>query len=96
MPLMLQRAHGSHTRGRDRLDFPDPVLDVYSTSPGLREGLLTSQFWRDEIRLEWTTQAFRGRSAQVPWRQVDFDLEDRGVTQVKFREYVEVDDDFTW
>lgn len=74
----------------------DPVLNVYSTEPRLRAGLLTSQFWRDEIRLEWMAQAFRGRSSHIPWRQVDFDLEDRGVRQVKFKDYVEVDDDFTW
>ena len=96
MPLMLQRNVAQGSRSRDRYDFSDPVLDVYATAPRVRAGLLSSQFWRVEIQLERTTQAFLDRSTQIPWREVDFDLEDRGLKQVNFKEYVEDDDDFTW
>ncbi|GAA6525029.1 hypothetical protein [Intrasporangium sp. DVR] len=92
MPVMMQRAEVR----RPDSDFDEPLLAVYVSSESVRGGLQGSEFWREEIRLEVAKDAFHRGTGLVPWRRVEFDLQDRGIEYLEFREHEESDDDLSW
>ena len=94
MPVML-RPEARRAPGSNASEDFDELLPVSFGDPRMRVGLHGSQFWRDEMRMEAATLAFR-RSAAVPSRPVDFAEDGPGMQVVKFVEYVESDDEFQW
>lgn len=93
MAVMMKRSEDAH--GTMEGGYEEPLLAVYRVGGAMLSGFAASEFWRQEIRLEVAKEAFHRGTGRVPWRQVTFDLEDRGMKHVDFVEYEEPDD-LTW
>jgi len=102
MAVMIRRGMGSRTGDwwddeSEPVVRHEPLLAALVNAPKLEFYLTgSSQFWRDEIRLERLQAHIASKLPLSLQRRVDFQVDDGPLTAVRYVEYTEPDDDTAW